>query len=381
MVRTRRAAPPAGPTVVVSTFIVAVVLLTLGLAGAAYASQEGPGVVTLEDAVSMALATSDDLQMAKDNLELKKKAMDETWDQYNAFLRATHIPGTDMYAAVAAGQDPTGAVYKSLYDYRAAQKDYEVEVASVVAVVYQKYSAVVTARGQADAAALNVAAKERELAEAEAKFKYGMESRINLMNKRNSLAAARSELAQAQDKLDKAYADLAELLGLPKGSRPELVSTVDFVPLEVQDVDREIEAVIEASPQVWKAEETVKLQKNIYGMYNSYDVDKINLRMAERAVDMSREQLYLALLQAYNNVKALEENYGVLEESLAAAVEALEVAQLRCELGMITQAEVLSMESTVASLEAQMENLKWQHAMAVKAFYEPWAWTDGAVGL
>ncbi|MGI9951460.1 TolC family protein [Moorellaceae bacterium AZ2] len=364
----------------VLSMVLAASAFLLGPVAMGSASEAVPEALTLEDAVGMALSASLDIQTAKDTVELKKTAKDEAWDRYVEVMGASYIGG-GMYRSLPAGQDPTPALYKADYDYRAAQKDYEVQVASVVAAVYQKYAAVVTAQRQVEAAGSNVAVKERELAEAEAKFEYGMESRINLINKRSSLEAARSELAQAEDKLDKAYADLAELLGLPRGSRPALVSTVDFVPLEVQDVDREIEAVIEASPEVWKAEETVKLQRNTYGMVNSYDVDRINLRMAERAVDMTRQQLYLALLQAYNNVKALEENYRALEESLAAAREGLRVARLKYDLGMTTQAEVLSMESTVASLEAQMENLKWQHAMAVKAFYEPWAWSGSSGAL
>ncbi|MGI9952057.1 TolC family protein [Moorellaceae bacterium AZ2] len=363
---------------VLSIAVVASVFL-LPRAAACFALEQVPETLSLEEAVAMALSSSPDVRTAEDTVELKKLARDEAWDRYVDVMGSTYL-GDGMYLSLPAGQDPTPAYYKADYDLRAARKDYEVKVASVVAAVYQRYSAVVTAQRQVEAAGLNVAVKERELADAEARFKCGMESRINLVQKRSNLTAARSELAQAEDKLDKAYADLAELLGLPRGSKPALVSTMDFVPLEVEDVDREIDRIIEASPQVWKAEEAVRLQKRTYGMVNSNDVDEINLRMAERVVDVTKQELYLGLLQAYNNVKALEENYRALEQSLATAREGLRVARLKYDLGMSTRAEVLSLESSVASLEVQMENLKWQHAMAVKAFYEPWAWSGSSGG-
>lgn len=352
-------------------------LFTLALAPypaavAAEGAESGTKALTLEEAVRMALAASQEVSLAKDSVELAELARDEAWE---AYVESLVYLGDGMYASLPRGMDPAPAYYRADYEYRAALKDYEVKVASIEAEVYKKYSAVLSAQKQAEVAALKVAAREREVLESQARFRYGMEGRLSLLEKRNALAAARAELTQAEDALDKAYADLAELLGLRRGSRPELVSTVDFVPLEVADVEAEIERIIDESPQVWKARESLKLQERIYGMVNSYDVDRINRRMAERAVDMTEQQLYLALLGAYNSVKALEENLATLQESLALAREGLEVARLKYDLGMSTQAEVLSVETSVASLEAQLEDLKWQHAMAKRAFYEPWAWS------
>ncbi|SMB89621.1 Outer membrane efflux protein [Thermanaeromonas toyohensis ToBE] len=352
----------------------------IGWAGVSYGDEAVPETLSLEDAVHLALLSSKEVQVARETVELKKTIKDETWDKYNAVLIRTHIPGTDMYVSLPTGQDPTGMVFKTDYDWRKAERDYEVKVASVVASVYQKYSAAVLAQKQVEVAKLNVALKERELADAEARFKVGAESALVVAQKRASLASARSELAQAEGRLNKAYADLVELVGLPRGSKPALVSQVDFAPLKVEDLDKEIETIIEASPQVWTAQETVKLQKNTYGMVNSYDVDKINLKLAEIGVDITRQQLYLALLQLYNNVKALEENYEALQQSLTTAQEGLRIARLKYELGMATRAEVLSAEASVVSLLTQLENVKWQHAMAVRAFYEPWAWSGGGIG-
>lgn len=363
--------------------LLAILILLVGLVGGprvSYADQAASEALSLEDAIRLALLSSKEVQVAKETVELKKIIKDETWDKYNAVLIRTHIQGTDMYVSVPTGQDPTGMVFKTDYDWRKAQKDYEVKVASVVASVYQKYSAAVLAQKQVEVAKLNVALKERELADAEARFKVGAESALVVAQKRASLASARSELAQAEGRLNKAYADLVELVGLPRGSKPALVSQVDFAPLKVEDLDKEIETIIEASPQVWTAQETVKLQRNTYGMANSYDVDRINLKLAEIGVDITRQQLYLSLLQLYNNVRALEENYKALQQSLATAQEALRIARLKYELGMATWAEVLSAEASVASLAMQLENIKWQHAIAVRAFYEPWAWSGGGIG-
>lgn len=353
----------------------ALLLATL-LAFPAYAGEGGePDALTLEEAIKQALINSKDLELAKNNVDLAKTKKDETWDMYNAVLIKTHIPGTDMYVSVPTGQDPTGAVFKTDYDWRVAQKDYETKVASVVASVYQKYSAALLAGKQVEVARLNVALRERELYEAEARLRVGAESNFSVVQKRSALASARAELRRAEEQLSKAYGELVEFLGLPKGSRPVLITQVSFNPMVVEDLDQEIENIIESSPQLWKAQETVKLQKNIYGMVNSYDVDRINLKNAQLGVDITRDQLYLALVGAYVNVKSLEEDYGKAQESLGTAREFLRIALLRYDLGMATRAEVMSAQAAVAAAEAQLANLAWQHARAVRAFYEPWAWS------
>ncbi|MGI9951497.1 TolC family protein [Moorellaceae bacterium AZ2] len=100
---------------------------------------------------------------------------------------------------------------------------------------------------------------------AEARYRVGLESYINVVQKRYDLVSARAELAQAQESLEEAYRGLNQLLRLSLDARPVLAGEPEFVPLEVADVQAEITRIVEASPDVWQLNEKIKLQKNTYG--------------------------------------------------------------------------------------------------------------------
>lgn len=332
--------------------------------------------LTLEEAVKRALENSDLLEVAENNVEKARIEKEDTWDLYNGFLINTHIPGTDMYAAVSSDLDPSGLVFKTLYNWKVAKKDYEKKIASTIANAYKNYAAVLSAKDEVEAEKLNVQQLEREVFIAEAKWQVGMEVKSNVIGKQAELARARAELENAYSNLNKAYDSLNDLTGMPENSKPELTSTVEYKPFEVENLDYTVDKIADNSPEVWKAKETVELIKDTYGMTNSYDVDKQNLKNARLGVDITHDQLCLAIKQIYYGIKDLEAAYNSAQDGLAAAEEGLRSAQMLYEVGMATQNDVIKAEAAVAAAKAALNKLAWQHEIAVRTFYEPWAWMD-----
>lgn len=355
-------------------------LFFLGLsAGVAFAENDAD-VLTLEEAIELALKNSASIQQAEYTVERTRIEREEAWDMYNAVLINTNIPGTDMYISVPTGADPQGLVFRSDYAWRAAQKDYNTLKETITAGVIKGYYGVLQSQAQVETLAKSVASKERELRDAEARLQVGMEAPFSITQKRAAMAGERAKLSQAKDALEKSYADFEQLVGLRPGSRPVLSKEIEFEPMKItaEELGTVIDGIISASPDIWKTEEAVKLQENTFGMMNSSSVDLYNLRSARLNVDMAKDRLYLVVLGLFYNAQGLESSYEAARESANMAREALRVTRLRYDLGMATVAEVLSAEAAYAAAEQQLLALAAQHDMAVKSFWKPWAWAGSA---
>ncbi|QGP91669.1 hypothetical protein MGLY_10100 [Neomoorella glycerini] len=53
----------------------------------------------------------------------------------------------------------------------------------------------------------------------------------------------------------------------------------------------------------------------------------------------------------------------------------MRLAQLRYDVGIGTQADVLAAEASLAQARQQLLSITIQHELAVKAFWQPWAWS------
>ncbi|WP_172613495.1 TolC family protein [Moorella sp. E306M] len=333
-----------------------------------------PDTLTLQQAVDMALKHSSELQVARNTIDKNKKLRDEAWDANNAVLINTYL-GNGLYVSVPTGKDPQGAVFKTDYDWRAAQKDYDTKVESVKASVYQAYFNVLQDQAQVNYLEQSLASKERNLRDAEARWQAGMDTAFNVNQLRAAVVSERAKLAQAQDTLARDYANLAQLVGLPRGSTPALSNDATYQPLEVTDLNSTIEQIVSASPDLWKAQQQVQLIKDTFAMQNSADVDRYNLKNANLAVTITGDKLQQAVLKLYYTVKDLEAGYEAAQKSVATAEEALRLAKLRYDVGIGTQADVLAAEASLAQARQQLLSLTIQHELAVKAFWQPWAWS------
>lgn len=335
--------------------------------------------LSLGQAIDRALAASRELRQAERDVEVTKIKKDETWKTYEAVLINTHIPGTEMYVAVPSDRDPAPGVYKTDYDWRLAKKTLEAKKDTVVRQVYEKYYAVVQAESALEAARLDLESSSLALKAAEARYMVGMESELSLASVRAQHAGAKAAVAAAEGKLAQAYADLNLLLGKPAGWWPRLTDRPAYSALEVANPEAEISRIAAASPAVWAAEEAVKLQRNIYGMVNSYELDRVNLAKAYENAAVTREQTEQAVQSLYHTVKNLEASRATAEAAVTSAREALRVRELMYRVGMATPAEVAAARASLAKAEDNLLTLTAQHELAKMSFFEPWA-TGGSQG-
>lgn len=278
-----------------------------------------------------------------------------------------------MYIAVPSGKDPAAAVYQTLYNWELAKKNLEAEKDSVVRQVYEKYYAVLQAASGLEIARLGLEQAALALRLAEARLAVGAEAPLNVSSLRTQMATAQAGLTAAENKLAQAWEDLNILLGKPAGWRPTLTDRPAFVPLEVADLEAEIDRIVEASPAVWAAEEGIELQRNTFGMTNSYDIDRLNLAAARDNAAAVKEQLEQGLRNAYRTLKNLEATRAQLEASAADAREALRVRELQYEVGLAIQADVLAARLALAKAEDGLLTATVQHELGRMGFFKPWA--------
>ena len=58
-----------------------------------------------------------------------------------------------------------------------------------------------------------------------------------------------------QKEVDKAYQELNNLIGLKPEDRPILAESIEFAPLEVDDLESTITRIMEGNPAIWLAEQ------------------------------------------------------------------------------------------------------------------------------
>ncbi len=356
--------------------IILSIVFMLGYADVALADENQVTTLSLDEAVELALQNSKALQQAENNIDKAKIERDDAWDTYNAVLFSTHIPGTDMYVSLPTGADPQGLVFKTDLAWKTAQKDCDTLKEQIMADVHKSYFNILQLQAQLEAVKQSLASKERDWQDTKARWRAGMDVIFNVNQKRAAIVAEKANQVKVEDALQKGYADLAQLVGLPEGSSPELSLDVAFQPVKVDNLDQAIDQIIDSSPDIWKAEQAVELQEDTYAMLNSADVDRYNLRNARISADMAKDGLRKGLLGAYYSILDLESAYEAAREGVEIAQEALRIAHLKYEVGMATKGEVLAAEAALTGAKQQLLGLTIQHELAVKAFWQPWAWQN-----
>lgn len=197
----------------------------------------------------------------------------------------------------------------------------------------------------------------------------------------------KNNLAAAQKTLDSAYSDFNQLVRLAIGDRPVLTDNPDYEPLDITNLDYEVERVIEKSPTIWLAQETVTLKEwaasilyDSTGNYIPFNSRQITVQQAELDVANAKDIMSQVTRSLYYQIKSLEDGYASAHVALKMAQEKLRVEQSRFDAGMATKAEVEAAEVALEQARQAISDLTRQHAYLKLAFEKPWAASGGGSG-
>ncbi|MGI9862810.1 hypothetical protein SDD30_15640 [Moorella naiadis] len=105
------------------------------------------------------------------------------------------------------------------------------------------------------------------------------------------------------------------------GEKPILVDNPKYEPLEITNLNYEVEKVIENSPSIWLAQQKVTLQKwaadmmFFTGQYTPYQARQIAVDQAKLDAANASDLMKMVTRQLYYTTKSLEESYQAALEA------------------------------------------------------------------
>ncbi|MCL6635834.1 MAG: TolC family protein [Peptococcaceae bacterium] len=338
--------------------------------------------LSLSKAIEMAVKQSKDLKM--DELEIKRTEAlrEEAADQ----LSFTPTGGSSYDPEVEAAWY---SLLQADLTWRMSKKSYDARLDGITLAACQLYWNVLKARENVELKELALELARLELQKSQSAYRLGLTGRLQSSGSVASVkgleqavadvAEAESALAAAQNELDKAYLKLNQLVGLHPGDRPVLVDKLEFYPLQVADLDTEVNRVLESSPSVWLAEQEVTQKKYstdlmfATGQYTPYDARQAEMAQAELDARSTRDAVEMEVRELYHTLKGQEESYKSAEQAAATAREELKEKQVMYRLGLATRADVLAAEVNLAEANYTLTDLAAQYAYNKMVFQKPWA--------
>ncbi|ACA60607.1 TolC family protein [Candidatus Desulforudis audaxviator] len=354
------------------------------LVPAGWAKEPATPELTLNEAVTLAIRQSAALKKAGLDVdkaeELRRQAADQL--TFTPVRGGSYDPRVEIawYSLLSAD-----------LNWQMSKRTQNVEEDRLVLSTCRKYWDVLKAKEKVRAAEAGVRKAELALRKTRALARVGMSApgmspQVALAGAEAALAGARTGLAAARNELDAAYEGLNQLTGFWPQYRPVLVDSVEFRPVEVDNLDVHVQRVLESSPAVWLANEGVTLAKYAQelmwarGQYTPYKVRQIEVEQAELDAVSARDAVRLATRELYYSLRSLEAAHAAALEQVKAAQEALRVTLLAREVGMATAADVAEREAALAEAEQELFDLACQHAYLKLAFQKPWAVSAGGTG-
>lgn len=349
----------------------------IAVGGVAWAKEPATPELTLQQAVDMALANSKSVKKAEYDVdrsyEVRQKAADNV-----KWYPAGPISGEDAAKAAAAF---TGLVQADI-GWQSAKKSYEAEKDATVMSVQKAYYEVLKAQEKVRSAELALKNADWQYSLLKAKFAVGMAAKTNLVAGEAGLSAAKGALEAAKKALDDTYQQFNLLVGLWPEDRPVLVDRPGFEPLKVDDLDAAVERAVEESPSVWLAKQNIdyyRLRLDLYPFNSSsasdpYKAWEIDVSKKELEAASTEEQFRRLVRSIYYAARQYEESYAAQEQQVAAAKENLRVTEVKYQVGMATQAEVVDAQAKLADAERSLLEMACQHEILRLAFAKPWAY-------
>lgn len=344
----------------------AMLLLSSPAAFAQDAETTTPPELTLQQAVDRALDLSKSLKSAE--IE-KEKAKEQREDAQDA---VSYTPIGMVNPQITAAYS---TLLKTELNYQIKNKSLDALKDDIKAQVVEKYCAVLSAKKANAAAKQTLKNAEWKYNAALGQLHVGMLAPASKVAVEAALEAAKAGVAAAEESLNKAYVELNSIVGFIPETRPELTTEIPYQELKVDSITADVSRAISNNTNVWAALQNVTIERQDLRMdqnplvgIDSYDIEKLEIEIAELTASEAKDALEDNLLLLYHDILTLQESIGAAEQAVAAAEQAVATARLKVEVGMATQGDVIAAQ---ADLEAKINSLasaKYNHSAAVSAY-------------
>ena len=329
--------------------------------------------LSLAEAVYRAWKVSDVLRAAEAALE---KASEQR--KYAGELAGSFVPAPGINQSPMADVNWSGLL-KADANERMAQRDLENKRESVALDVYQKYFAVLSAQEAVKKAEAAVVRDRWALQVARAVYWSGCGTRTQVAAAEAKVEGTEKGLSAAQEALNKAYVALNRAVGLRPEDRPEINEDPVITPLNVANLEVEIDQAVSRSPDIFKLEILKTMAEwdlyypwtvDMYGqaVYRNYNVQKHEVDIADLNLASARDALRERVRTTYHDIRALEEQEAALEAAVRTARDGLRVVQAQYKVGLVAKDKVREAEAALAEVQANLKSMKCQHASLLAAW-------------
>lgn len=292
-----------------------------------------------------------------------------------------------------------------------AQWNQQSVVADVSHQVISAYFTVLQSQGQISVSEQNIQANQKSLDTAQARFKTGIATPLEVLQAKSALAQTRLALVKAQSDYATQRGRLALLMGLIPTELGELES-INFAvlntPLNQSELTQLLQQAAQNRPEIkaaqanlqaaqqaliatkttykptismsaatgWQQSEGDGNQNSSIGLTIDMPFDigggiqaKIKQSEAQQsqqqiAIARSTQKIYQEVWQAFYQLQAAQQSIEASNDGVASSQQAAQVALARYEVGLSTMLDVLNAQSQEAIAKQQAANAQYDHLIA-----------------
>lgn len=356
------------------SYLILSLFLVLALTPNAFGEDKLEDVeLTLDQAIEMALKHSNEMKQIEYDIERGEEVRESAADKVKFIPSGA---GSDSQAASAF----TALVATDL-GLQMTKKGKSLEEDKIVLNVFNKYTEVLNTTETLELAKLQQDKAKQDWQVTLLSHDVGVISWSQLKLAESGHKSANISYELAQKDVDKAYLEFNTLIGLKPQDRSLLTDEIEFVPIEVEDLDHAIVRIMDGNPAIWLAEQQVDLKNIELSLYNwgdpvrePYGAKIIDVEKAElSAIDVKRE-MRSGLRNIYQEILQLEDNYRLAEQGLKVAEEDYKIKKIQYDVGVISKQDYLNSEMALAEAENDFNKLVYLHESLKQTFYKPWAY-------
>ena len=322
------------------------------------ASEDEEAVLTLEEAIEVAMENNRDLvlsRMAIDDAKLTLRQTRSGADKYEEEAEAVPrtVPKDYDYYKTTELSVPQAESY-----LRMAEKGLETNEDRVTQEVTEAYYNLSKAFEAAELAQEGLERAQEQQDIVQSRQDVGKASSLEVLDAETRVSEARVEKKAAERGIQAAYYSLNNLLGKEVESSFTPVKELELKEIP-EDVSRLVEKALEERIDIVQARENFELAEKEFDLASSiYPSNVYTYRFAEKAlkeaeVELAKErsQVEEEVRSSYLGALSNMDRYEVTQKSIEQAEKNLEFSQLRYEVGMATLADVNDAQHALSQVE------------------------------
>lgn len=354
------------------SYIILTLFIVVSFTPNAFALTENNSIsISLEQATEMAIKKSNTLKQIDYDIERGEEVRSSIADKLQYIPSGPTPPEVSTVFTTLVATD---------IGLQMTKKGKELEKDKITLNVFNKYTDVLSADKKLELAKLELDKAKKDWHITLLSYDAGVISKSQLKFAEYGHKATNVAYEAAEKELDKAYQELNSLIGLKSQERPILTEEIEFVPIEVDDINHTVVRIMDGNPAIWLAEQEVNLaeiQLDLYSwtdpMREPYEAKKIDVEKAELSAADSKKQMRDGLYSLYQVLLQLEDNYKMTEQALKIAKEDYRLKEIQYDAGVISKQDYLDAELALAKAENDFNQIVYKHEALKQTFYKPWA--------